>query len=459
MHDNKNPHLPILIIDDDPDIQASFEGVLESAGFNNLMGIEDPRKVLSNLSKNYAALVLLDLTMPQISGIALLEEIHEAHPDLPIIVVTGDDDLDTAVQCMREGAMDYLVKPVEDGRLITTVQRVLEIQELRTLNEQLRSNFFDLELKHPEHFAEIVTNDRQMTTVFRYIEAISQTSRPVLITGETGTGKELIAKSVHHASGRGGKYIAADIAGFDDTMFTDTLFGHVKGAFTGADAVRKGLIETAAQGTIFLDEIGDLSMPSQVKLLRLIEDGSYFPLGGDLPKRSTARIVAATNRDLAKAVGDGSFRQDLFFRIKVHRVELPRLCDRRADISLLTNHFIREASEELGRQVPDIPPQLYTYLGNYSFPGNIRELRNIIFNAIAEHRSGTLSLSAFKVALGTVREDTNTEDVVFPQILPSIKKMNELLISEAMKRAENNRTIASKMLGITPQALGKRLNK
>ena len=247
--------------------------------------------------------------MPYLSGEELLPRILEIRPGLPIIVVTGNADVITAVDCMKNSALDYLVKPVESNKLVATVPRAIEIQQLKEENRVLRDHLVTNQLVNPGAFADIITVDEKMRSMLLYVEAISGTNQTVLITGETGTGKELVAQAIHTLSGKRGELIAVNVAGFDDSMFSDTLFGHLKGAFTGAEQARKGLVESAAGGTLFLDEIGDLSNSSQVKLLRLLEKREYLPLGSDVQNKSQARIIVATNRDLSDALETGVFKK------------------------------------------------------------------------------------------------------------------------------------------------------
>jgi transcriptional regulator with PAS, ATPase and Fis domain len=311
-----------------------------------------------------------------------------------------------------------------------------------------------------------------MLLIFQYIESISQTSQPVLIRGETGVGKELIARTLHSLSGLPGNFVAVNAAGLDDNVFSDTLFGHVKGAYTGANRTRSGLIEQAAGGTLFLDEIGDLNHASQVKLLRLLQEGEYFPLGRDRPRKSDARIVAATNRNLTRLLETGEFRKDLNYRLRTHRIYIPPLRERLDDIPLLVEHFLEEAARILKKNSPTPPPELFTLLKNYIFPGNIRELQSMIIDAVSRHKSGILSLQAFRSHIERSQPDqtvaTNpapdtagqSPSIVFPgPVLPTIKQATELLVREAMQRANGNQSIAAGMLGISQQALSKRLMK
>jgi len=343
---------------------------------------------------------------------------------------------------------------------------------LKQENLALKQHILADTLERPEAFREIVTNNKKMLLIFQYIESISRTSQPVLIRGETGVGKELIARTLHNLSGLPGNFVAVNAAGLDDNVFSDTLFGHVKGAYTGADRARNGLIEQAAGGTLFLDEIGDLNHASQVKLLRLLQEGEYFPLGRDKPRKSDARIVAATNRNLSRLKETGEFRKDLNYRLRTHRIYIPPLRERLDDIPLLVAHFLEQAARTLGKKKPTSSPELLTLLKTYSFPGNIRELQSMIIDALSRHKSGVLGLEAFRshiargqpVKIGRVTQSSNASgespSIVFagPE-LPSIKQATDLLIREAMQRANGNQSIAAGMLGISQQALSKRLRK
>ncbi len=319
-----------------------------------------------------------------------------------------------------------------------------------------------------ERYPEIITNDPKMFALFDYIEAAAPSSQAVLITGETGVGKELIARAVHEKSRRKGNFVAVNVAGLDDNVFSDTLFGHERGAFTGADRQRLGQVEQASGGTLFLDEIGDLSPASQVKLLRLLQEGEYLPLGRDVAKKTDCRIVAATNEDLWELQKVGKFRKDLNFRLRTHHIHVPPLRDRRADVAVLVDHFLETAATELGKKKPTPPPELYTFLETYSFPGNIRELQSMVFDAVSQHKQKVLSLDVFKLHIQQgkkqVKEIAYADSisdglsmVVFPSELPSIKEATQLLVREAMKRAKANQSIAAQMLGISRQALAKRL--
>jgi DNA-binding NtrC family response regulator len=306
-----------------------------------------------------------------------------------MIVITGSNKVSTAVECMKLGALDYMVKPVEDSRLVSGVKNALRIRELQQENTRLTSKVLDGELKNPEVFSDIVTMNPAMKSLFRYIEAFAVSPRPVLVTGESGVGKELFARAIHVMSRRKGALVAINAAGLDDTVFSDTLFGHRKGAFTGADAPRQGLIEKATDGTLFLDEIGSLGQQSQIKLLRLLQEGDYYQLGSDILKTSNAVVVAVTNEDLQNRMKSGEFRKDLFFRLKTHFIHIPPLRQRKDDIPLLLDHFAEIAAKSLQKPQPRIPFELPEILSAYEFPGNVRELQSLAFDAISRNFSAT----------------------------------------------------------------------
>jgi len=308
-----------------------------------------------------------------------------------------------------------------------------------------------------------------MRAIFQYIEAVAKSQKPVFITGETGAGKELVARSVHLASGLKGEYIAVNVAGLDDTMFSDTLFGHKMGAFTGADKDREGLIVRASGGTLLLDEIGDLSKSSQVKLLRLLEERIYYPLGSDTPEKSNTRIIACSNQEIQEQIEKGTFRNDLYYRLCAHHIHIPPLRERLQDIPLLLDHFINESSATMNKKPPVLSPELITLLSNYQFPGNVRELQAMVHDAVAQHKSGKLSLDSFKGFIKQRRQLPQTESLpedenafslkkIFGHF-PTLKEMEEHIISEAMKCCDDNQGSAASLLGITRQALNQRLKK
>jgi two-component system nitrogen regulation response regulator GlnG len=460
--------LPVVLVDDDPQVLHSASIVLRTSGVTHVITVDDSRAVMPLLAEQGVGVLVLDLTMPHIAGQALLEQVAGDYPDVPVILMTATNDLETAVQCMQTGASDYLVKPVEESRLVSAVKRALEIRTLRAEVLSLKERLLAETPHQREAFAEIITQSKAMFAIFRYLEAIAPSPQPVLITGETGTGKELVARALHRLSARPGELVAVNVAGLDDTMFSDTLFGHTRGAFTGADQARDGLLTSTAEGTLFLDEIGDLSVASQVKLLRLLQDGTYYPLGADRPRQSRARIVCATNADVAQRVSAGTFRKDLYYRLRTHHLDLPPLRARRGDLPLLVRHFVDQAARALGKAAPTEPLALYQLLNTYSFPGNVRELEALVFDAVARHQGTTLSLHSFKEAIvGTPRfadaeppdEPSTALRAWFPEQLPTLKAVEEALLTEALRRADGNQGVAAGLLGLSREALNKRLRR
>jgi DNA-binding NtrC family response regulator len=463
------PSHPIMIVDDEESILLAIDTTLQMAGFNHTITCQDSRQVMEILAAQMIECMLLDLNMDPVSGERLLDTVTQEFPEIPVIIVTGAVEVETAVRCIKAGAFDYIVKPVEEDRLVTAVKRALSFQELKRENLSLRRHVLGDSLEKPEAFREIITRNKKMLLLFQYVESIARTSQPVLIRGETGVGKELVARTLHTLSGLKGEFVAVNAAGLEENVFSDTLFGHARGAFTGADQARTGLIERAAGGTLFLDEIGDLSPTSQVKLLRLLQEGEYFRLGEDRPRQTDARIVAATNQNLSSLQSQGKFRKDLNYRLRTHRIYIPPLRDRIDDVPLLADHFLEQAAKSLGKKAPTPPAAFYPLLKSYHFPGNIRELQSMIFDTVSRHRSGVLSLEALKAHIGVHPDDAADPPpaaeaadgplLTFSNRLPTIKEATELLVAEALKRTDGNQSVAARLLGISQQALSKRLKK
>lgn len=458
------PGFGLLLVDDEPAWLRSMALTLESRlGVTNLRLCQDSREVMAILADGGIGLVLLDLTMPYLSGEELLKQIAECHPETAVVVVSGLNQVETAVNCMKLGAYEYFVKTDEEERIVGGVLRAIRMLELQRENREMSTRLVSGGLAHPEAFSPIITADRAMFAIFAYVEAVAKSPQPLLITGESGVGKELLARAAHLLSGCRGELVSVNVAGLDDTVFADTLFGHLRGAFTGADSSRRGMVEEAAGGTLFLDEIGDLSIPSQVKLLRLLQEGEYFPLGSDQPKRLKARIIVATHRDLAAAEAAGTFRRDLYYRLRTHRVHVPPLRDRKCDIPLLLEHFLGEAARSLGKSRPTAPRELAQLLATYHFPGNVRELKAMIFDAVSLHRGRMLSMESFIAAIGTTpaggatAAGTDRNPFACFDKLPTFADAAELLVGEALTRANGNQTLAARLLGISQPALSKRL--
>jgi len=458
---------PVVLVDDEEELLFTSSVLLRNHGIGPVVTIQDSRTLLSYLEEHGASLVLLDLIMPNLTGQDLLPEIQHKFPQIPVVIMTAVHELDTAVNCMKQGAFDYLVKPVEENRFISCIQHGMERQGMQREIERLKHQLLIDRLDHGEAFSKIITQSGKMKALFKYIAAVADSEEPILVMGETGVGKELLVEAIHNASGRTGKLIAVNVAGIDDSMFSDTLFGHKKGAYSGADSQREGMIAQAEGGTLFLDEIGDLGRGSQVKLLRLLQERKYFPLGSDIHKKTDARIVCATHRDLRQSMQEESFRADLYYRLSAHQISTPPLRERKEDIQLLFNHFLAEGAETKGSAVPTPAPELYSLLRSYHFPGNIRELKAMVTDALAQHDSGMLSNDVFKRHIFQQSTDLpgkpgrgevdNNGFRDFSDPLPTIQAATDMLIEEAMRRGDNNQGIAAAMLGITRQTLNRRL--
>ncbi|HEY6837926.1 MAG TPA: sigma-54 dependent transcriptional regulator [Geobacteraceae bacterium] len=469
MTQNQNlyPAFSILLVDDEPAWLRSLSLTLKSsAGITNIVTCEESREVMGILDRGGIGLVTIDLTMPHLSGEELLRQMGERHPEVAAIVISGLNQLETAVRCMKLGAFDYFIKTDEQDRIVGGILRAVRMQEMQREYLDVSNRLVSGELRHPAAFAAIVTADRGMLALFSYVEAVATSPQPLLITGESGVGKELVASAAHTLSGCRGKLVTVNVAGLDDTVFADTLFGHVRGAFTGAEQMRRGMVEEAADGTLFLDEIGDLSIASQVKLLRLLQEGEYFPLGSDQPKRLKARVIVATHQDLSAREAAGAFRRDLYYRLRTHRVHVPPLRERKGDIPLLLDHFLTEAARTLGKQKPTLPRGLAPFLASYTFPGNVRELKALVFDAVSVHREGPLAMDSFAKAVEAAQAAAppatpSPRENPFAGFaeLPTFSDAAGFLVAEAMHRAGGNQTLAARLLGISQPALNKRLRK
>lgn len=463
---NVYPSLPILIIDDETHALNSMRMILSTNGMENSVCLQDSRKVLTHLKENPASIILLDIFMPHHSGETLLEKITKVYPEIPVIMITGNNNIETVVSCMKKGAYDYLAKPIKPEHILTVVKRALRFRMLHWDNLLIKEFVEPKDIKKPEEFKEIITGNKRMHCIFNYIEAIAGTSEPVLITGETGTGKELIENVIYTLSNQKGENIKVNISGIDDSLMADALFGHEKGAYTGALTSKEGLVAAANEGTLFLDEIGDLSLTSQLKLLRFLEDREYYPIGSNKAKRSNARVIMATNNDLQALISNGKFRKDLYYRIITHRIHLPPLRERGDDIYILCNYFIKTVCRNLKKNVPAVPKELYTLLKLYDFPGNIREYKSMITDTVSTNTNPVLSTEFIRNRIIEKRKIKQSAEFIsqgvysfFTNQIPTIQEAEEYIINKALALSDNNQRIAAELLGISRQALNHRLRK
>jgi two-component system response regulator HydG len=456
----------VLVVSDETSTLKYSRSLLLNAGIGPVLSLADSRATLPFLEQHGVSVIVLDMT-PDMARSDLLARICMEYPKIQVVVETAFSDVNIAVNCMKSGAVDYMVRPAEPGRLVMAVADALNFNYSQQEVSSLRDYLLNDRLEHAEAFVEIKTASRKMRSIFQYTEVVACSPQAVLITGETGVGKELFARAIHRISRAKGPFVSINVAGLDDTLFSDTLFGHKKGAFTGADQNRDGLVSKAETGTLFLDEIGDLNELSQVKLLRLLQEREYYPVGADQVKTSSARIVLATNVNLQDRIREGRFRRDLYFRLCTHQIHIPALRERREDIPLLLDGFIKEAAEHFGRCIPAVSPELVPALYEYDFPGNVRELQAKVSDAVARNDAGTLSLDDFPgiSAISTSHSHTSYEvptgvsDGIYTLFgrLPTFREIEDYLIVEALKLSEGNYAVAAKLLGVTRQTISKRL--
>jgi two-component system response regulator HydG len=380
----------VMIVDDEPQMIRICERLLARERFN-VTSFSDPREALADLKTRQKPpdALLTDLHMPGMSGLELLEAARDAWPTLPVVMMTGKATVTSAVEAMRLGAYDYVVKPFEPiDALVVALQRAIEHKELVERNRSLQR-----QLSERDRFEEIVGSSGVMREVYSVITSVAPTDTTALIIGESGTGKELVARAIHKESMRSGRaFVAINCGALTESVLESELFGHVRGAFTGALSARRGLFEEASGGTLFLDEIGELPASTQVRLLRVLQERQIRPVGSNESRSVDVRIIAATHRDLAAAVEQGSFRQDLYYRLNVVRVEVPPLRVRPDDIALLVQHFIAKHSARHRKTITGVDKAALEKISSYAWPGNVRELENVIERAIVLGRRDTITL-------------------------------------------------------------------
>ena len=368
----------ILIVDDEPSMREMLRIVLRRDGYDVQLATSG-REAIEQLRQNNFDLLLSDIKMPDVSGVDVLRAAKEINRDVVAFMMTAYASTSTAVEAMRLGAVDYFTKPFSMDELRLKIRQHLESHRLKQENVLLKKA-----LKTRYEFSNIIGRSEPMLEVFRMVETIAKTPSTVLITGESGTGKDLVARAIHYNSlRREHPFVALNCGGVPETLLESELFGHMRGAFTGADANKKGLIEVADGGTVFLDEIGEMNTTMQVKLLRVLQDRRFRRLGGTEEVQADIRVIAATNQDLEKLVAGGRFREDLFYRINVIRMHLPPLRERRDDIPLLAEHFLTKYAEQMKKRVSSVAQASLSLLQMYGWPGNVRELENVIERAVA----------------------------------------------------------------------------
>jgi len=446
---------PVLVVDDDEGLLLSIKATLISAGLPEPALVSDSRRVIKLLRLHRFQLVLLDLMMPLLGGMEVLQQIKDEWPETDCVIVSAMDDVTTAVRAMNSGASDYLVKPLNSEKLVALIQSHLERYRLRDELARLgRKKIFE-NLKNPEAFGRMIAEDESMALVFHQVEAVAGTDYSVVINGESGTGKEMMARVIHQLSRRSAApFYAVNMASFSKTLFEDEFFGHAKGAYTDAGGERRGFFEAANGGTLFLDEITELDPSLQAKLLRVIEEREFYRLGSTEVRNVDVRIIAATNRDIADEILKGRFRADLFYRINTYNIKIPPLRERKKDILPLARYFLRLHAAANKKKIKDLEPDLCERLLDYAFPGNVRELENMVAAAVLLEKGKRLSLDSARTLL--------------PYEGPERRKHVELLTLEEIERRHiervleatgGNRPRAARILGINVSTIYRKLEK
>jgi DNA-binding NtrC family response regulator len=443
----------ILVVDDEKHQRDILQMILESEGYETTTA-GNGRQALQALQAQAFDLTLTDLKMPDMNGIALLTELMKAQPGICVVLMTAHGSIDTAVDAMRKGAFDYLTKPLEREQLLLVVRRALErtrlVRENRMLQEQLRERF---------RVDNIIGAHGSMQDVFRVVYKVAASSTTVLVYGESGTGKELVARALHHQSERRDRpFYAVNVAALPESILEAELFGYEKGAFTGADGRKIGLFEQASGSTLFLDEVGDLKRDLQVKLLRTLQEREILRVGGTERVKVDVRIIAATNLDLERAVREGRFREDLYYRLNVIPIVLPTLRERRTDIPLLVEHFLKKYGE--GRPPRPFSEEALKILMAYDWPGNVRQLESVIERALLLSEGDTIVPEDLPAAVrARIGGHTDPVTLDIPDTGIDIEAVERSLIVKALEKAQGNVTRAARLLGLTRRTLQYRLEK
>ena len=435
----------ILVVDDEINIRGALVTMLEKKG-HQVRGVATAEEGLAQLEAAPAELVITDLRMPGIGGMEFLCRLKDAWPDTEVVVMTAYGSIDTAVEAMRLGAYDYLTKPIDRERFPIVVDKALDRHALTTENKQLRDR-----LETRTRFDQMVGESEPMQRVYSLVEMVADSDVTVLLTGESGTGKELISRAIHHKSPRAdGPFITLNCGALPDNLFESELFGYEKGAFTGAMATKMGRFELADGGTLLLDEVGELSLKSQVDFLRVLETKEFRRLGGTKLLKVDTRIIAATNRNLEEAVKQGDFREDLYYRLNVVPIRLPPLRDRADDVPLLVDRFLAECSAQHHREPKDVSREAMRLLRLYGWPGNIRQLRNLMERLVVTVKDAMIQPEHLPEEIQASKEDARTMVVTLGT---SLDQLEREVIQRTLTEITNHREKAAKLLGISLRAL------
>lgn len=442
----------ILIVDDEKNIREGLSTSLELDGFKTYIA-EDGAEALKLMTTTEVDLVISDLKMPKMSGTELLKKITGTYPTIPVIILTGHGTVENAVIAMRDGAYDFITKPINLDHLTLLVNRALGKRKLIKEHRQLQKEVKKLEDR--TRVSKLIGKSPAMSKLLELINQVADSKASVIITGESGVGKEVVANALHVLSSRAEKpLINVHCAALSESLLESELFGHEKGSFTGATSSKKGRFELADSGSIFLDEIGEINPSTQIKLLRVLQERTFERVGGVIPINVDVRVITATNKDLQKEIKNGTFREDLFYRLNVVNIHIPPLRDRKEDIPLLTSSFIKEFSGDNQKNIQGIDVKALRALTNYNWPGNIRELRNCIESAVVFAHEGVITLNDLPPA---VKERSETDKILIPMGV-SMAEAEKIIISETLRAENSNKSRTSEILGIGRKTLHRKIH-
>ena len=440
----------ILVADDEKNIREGLREALALDGYE-VATAADGQEALEAVTRGDVDLLITDLKMPRLSGEELLRNVSAQLPTMPVIILTGHGTIESAVQAMHDGAYDFLTKPVNLDRLSLLVKRALTSREMAVQNRAMQE-----ELERRSGFASIIGRSAEMKQVFEMVRQVAPSRSSVLITGESGSGKEMIAEALHYNSPRKDKpFIKLHCAALTESLLESELFGHEKGAFTGAIARKRGRFELAHLGTLFLDEIGEINQNVQIKLLRVLEEKRFERVGGEETVEVDVRLIAATNRDLKEAISKGLFREDLYYRLNVVNIHIPPLRERKEDIALLVAAFLKEFTQENGRQIEGIDAKARLALYNYSWPGNVRQLRNSIESAVVLSKGTTITLDDLPP---NIRGDSGTNALRL-SVGASLAEVEKEVIRSTLAREGGNKSRTAEILGIGRKTLHRKIEE
>ena len=444
----------ILVIDDEAAQRDVLTGYLKKKGYQ-IFAASSGKEGIEITKNEPVDIILSDFKMPDLNGIEVLEQVKKMNPEISFVIVTAYGTVENAVKAMRLGAFDYISKPVDLDELDLMIERIIEHKNLKSENQLLKT-----QLQEKYKISSLVSQSQKMEEVINVAARVAESKATVLITGENGTGKEVLAKAIHYMSSRKEKpFIAVNVPALTETLLESELFGHDKGAFTGADKMKKGRFEIANGGTLFLDEVGDIPQSIQVKLLRVLQEHQFERVGGTEKIEVDVRIIAATNKELEQKIKDGTFREDLYYRLNVVSIKIPPLRERKEDILPMIESFIEKYRKENNKEKLEVSKEVVDTLMKYNYPGNVRELENIIERAVVLTRSKVITLNDIPMNIKGFKEEKSIGSLDEGTLTEQVEALEKQLIFDALQQSGGNQTKAGKLLGLTERNLRYKLKK